>query len=200
MPDPATGISAGVGLLGAGISGSEARESRRDATQASADELAFAQEQYDDWMAIYGPIQENLAQYYGGVTPEYYEVQGLEAFEQEQEATLTSLQESLAQRGISDSGIAAALETQVELGGAQERAKIRAQAPAMAAEEQLRFLQVGLGQDPSSSLAQTLGRQTQMAEQRATSAEIAAGEAIGTGITTAGTALADYYRDTGGDM
>lgn len=196
MPDPATGITAGVGLLGAHQSSSASRRASRDAAAGEAAALAFEQERYDDWKAIYGPIQENLADYFSGVTADYYEVQGLEAFEMEKETTLKALEESLAQRGISDSGIAAALETGIEMEAIGERARIRTEAPAKAAEEKMRFLQVGLGSDPSQSLANTLSNQASAARSRASAAQQAAGEAVGSAISTTGTALADYYGES----
>ena len=66
----------------------------------------------------------------------------------------------------------------------------------MVAQEQLSFLQVGLGQDPSQSLSNTLARQ---ADQRRAEASRSA-QAASTAITTVGTALSDYYgTEEGGE-
>lgn len=183
---------------GAAIASRGASKTRKSAEKSSAAELAFAQEQYDDWQEIYGPMQENLASYFSGLTPEYYEAQGLEAFEQERAAQTLQLDELLAQRGIQDSGVAAALEQTASLDAVRTRAQIRTAAPAKAAEEKLRFLQVGLGQSPSSSLEQTLASQTSRSANLALQSEKAAGTAISRAITTAGTALQDYLDRPGG--
>jgi preprotein translocase subunit SecD len=149
---------------------------------------------YEDWKGTYGPIQDNLAKYYQDLSPDFYEVQGLEAFEKEQARAMDQVRQSLAQRGISDSGVAAATDIAFAQSSAAERATIRAQAPTIAANEQLRFLQVGMGQDPSQSMANTLAMQAQQDQQRAYRDEAAAGQAMQSAVSTVGTALSDYAR------
>jgi hypothetical protein len=147
----------------------------------------------DEWNEVYGPVQDNLADYYNNLTPEYYETLGLENLEQERQTALTRLDENLAQRGIDpSSGISASLHAQSELEGAEGRAEIRRDAPRMAAEDKSRFLQIGLGQNPTESLSRTMANQASAAQQRATQSEQAAGQAIGSAVSTAGTALVDY--------
>ena len=59
---------AGATVIGAGMQASSASDAADAAAQASAEELAFAQQQYDDWQEVYGPIQDNLSDYYSNLT------------------------------------------------------------------------------------------------------------------------------------
>lgn len=175
-------IGAGAGIISSG----KAAGAARDASEA---EIAFARERYDDWKSTYGEIEDNLAEYYENLTPELLEVQGLEAFEQERDLALTNVRETLAQRGISTSGIAARAEIESELGGAEERARIRAEAPLRSAQERSRFLQIGLGQDPAGDVQSALSGAARSAEARATQSAGLAGQAVGSAVSTIG----DYF-------
>lgn len=180
-------------ISGVMASKSSDKASKR-ASKASAEQLAFSREQYEDWKAIYGPMQENLANYYANVSPEMYAAQGLEAYQQEYETSMKRLDETLAQRGIGDSPIAISLREQAGLQAAEERAEIRRDAPRMAAEDKTRFLQIGMGQNPAQSLQQTLAQRTQSASQYALASEQAAGRAVGQSITTVGQVVYDYLN------
>jgi len=182
-------------VVSAYMSKEEAKDARQEAGSAEERALAFEQEKYDDWQEVYGPLQENLSEYYINLSPDQYEVMGLEAIEEEKAASLRALNERLAQRGISDSGLAAAAELNIEMTALENRAEIRRAAPGAVAEQQLGFLQVGLGQDPSASMSQTLGQQALERSRRATAAEIAAGEASSAAISAVGTALSEYAGD-----
>lgn len=184
----------GASLLGAGLSANQAGKATKAASQAEAASLAFEQEKYDDWKDTYGSVQDNLSEYYGTLTPDYYEARGLEAFQQEQQQALEGVRTTLAQRGIEDSGIAAATEIAFAQEGAKERATIRAQAPSLAAEEQRSFLQVGLGQNPGESYSRALANKATSAAGRASGAQEASGQAISSAVTTIGTGLADYFN------
>lgn len=161
------------------------------ADQAAAAQLAFAREKYTDWKATYGDLEKNLASFYTSVKPDYYAAIGLEEFNKYQQTTMEQLRTTLAQRGIDpSSGIQASMEQQAELQAAEHRAAIRREAPRTAQEEQLRFLQIGLGQDPSGSVMQVLSdRATQTAadarEERAARGDFM-GSLIGGGATLLG--------------
>jgi len=194
MSGIATAVVASA-VVGGVVSSNNAKKATKSAERQSADAIAFEQQKYDDWNATYGPLQDNLAEYYNSITPEYYETIGLEAFQQEQESAMARIDESLAQRGIDpSSGIAASLEAQTELNAAESRAEIRRDAPRQAAEDKSRFLQIGLGQNPGQSMSQTLSNQASASQQRATMQQQAAGQAVGAAINTAGTALVDYIN------
>ena len=170
-----------------------ANRARGDANAAAAAQLEFEQQRYDDWNAVYGPIQENLATYYANVTPEYYASVGLETFETQYQTALKRLDEDFAQRGIDpQSGIALSLRDQAELDAAETRAGIRRDAPRMAAQDQQNFLQIGMGSDPSNSMSQTLADQNRYAQQMSQNADIAAGRGWSNAISTVGRGIDAY--------
>ena len=188
-------VAVGVGTAAAGYMAADASKGAGKKAKKAADSAqAFEQGKLDDWNATYGGLQDNLASYYNQLTPEFYETQGLEAFQKEQQVATEQIQTSLAQRGIEDSGISLALEHQTAQSGAEQRATIRAQAPALAAEEQRAFLQVGLGQNPGDSYSRSLANRSAEASRSANIAEQQAGQAVGTAISTVGKATAAYLN------
>jgi len=189
----AVAIGAGT-VIAAGVTYMSAEEEREAKEKAKGQAQSFEQQKLDDWNETYGSIQDNLASYYGQLTPEFYETQGLEAFQKEQDVAMEQIKTSLAQRGIEDSGISLALEHQTAQSGAEQRATIRAQAPALAAEEQRGFLQIGLGQDPGDSYSRSLSQRSAEASRSADIAQQQAGQAVGTAISTVGKATADYLN------
>ena len=174
------GIAA-VGVVGSAYGDSQASGAAKDASRASAAadkaQLDFEKEKYQEWQDTYGGLEDNLAEYYDGLTPTLRTVQGLESFNKERDLALTGLREQLAQRGIQRSGIAAQVETDVAIGSAEERARIRAAAPMEVAREKLSFLQVGLGQDPSGGISDAFRDQASNANSIANSAAASAGAA-----------------------
>ncbi len=186
---------AGASVVGSFVSGRSADKASQRASNDAAAELAFAQEQYDDWQAVYGPVQDNLAAYYGNISPEYYEAMGLEAIEGEYEVIRTDLERSMAQRGIEDSGVALSLEKDLAINEAEAKADIRRMAPSLAAEEQSRFLQIGMGSNPSSSVSQALASRTASSQRIAETASAAAGKSIANTIDVIGTGLSDYLSE-----
>lgn len=181
-------------VAGAAISADAAKDASRTAAAANDASLAFEYEKYDDWQATYGSIQDNLSDYYQNLTPEYYAAVGLEAFNQEQQASMTRVEQSLAQRGLADSSLATSIEAQSELDAAETRAGIRRDAPAQARQEQSNFLSMGLGVNPGNSVSAALQSQANTATQYAQQSEIAAGQAIGTAVSSVGSAASDYFR------
>ncbi len=179
----ATIATGAVGAISASKSGSRAQQAAED---AGKEELAFVQQQYDDWKDTYGDVEKNLSEYYGAITPDYIETQGLQAFEEEKDLALTSIRENLSQRGIATSGVAAQAEIQAELGSAATRAKIRADAPMKAASEKSKFLQIGLGQDPAGDVQQVLsgqaGKAFNLAGEARSQADTAVASAVEVGL------------------
>lgn len=191
MPNPVAAIAGGS--IFSGVLGSRsASKASRSASKSESRALAFEQEKYDDWKDTYGGVEDNLSEYYNSLTPEFYEARGLETFQKEHQNALEGVRETLAQRGIEDSGIAAATEISFAQEGAVQRSQIRASAPSLAAEEQRSFLQVGLGQNPGESYSRALADKASSAGVTARAESAAAGKAVGSAISTAGTALADY--------
>ena len=182
-------------VAGAYIGSESADRSSRRAERAANTELGFQQERYDDWMEVFGPIQDNLSEYYNNLSADYFEAVGIEAFEKERALALAQVEENLAQRGITDSGLAADLRKDLALEAAQTRAQIRRDAPRLAAEDKSRFLQIGMGLNPAESLAATLANRTDQLSREARSAQAASAQITADALSTAGTALADYFNE-----
>lgn len=187
---------AGATVVVGGLAYKSSEDASNKADKASRRSLQQSRQEQADWDETYGSLQDNLAEYYGSLTPEFYETQGLEAFQKEQQVAQEQIKTSLAQRGIEDSGVSLALEHQTAQAGAEQRATIRAQAPMLAAEEKRNFLQVGLGQSASDSYGRALSQRSAEASRTANIAEQQAGQALGTAISTVGKATADYLNDS----
>ena len=188
----AAGISAAATVGSAAYTANRASKAGKQAAGAEADSLAFAMEKYDDWQEVFGPIQQNLANYYSNLDADFIATQGLESYEVEKTRALQQVRGNLAERGISGGGVAAAVETDIALQSASERARIRAEAPMKVAQMQTNFLQVGLGQNPDTSLQTVLEGNAARANQRSVAASKAAGDAVASGVES----LVDYYAFT----
>lgn len=111
-----------------------------DTATAYSDAILFQmQGEFTRWNQIYGPIQDNLSQFYQTLTPEAMIVTGLDTTQKAFQATLKTIQRSFAQRGL-DTGAEALLNQQAALATAAERAKLRYEAPFKVAEAQQGFL------------------------------------------------------------
>ena len=194
MPVAGAAIAA-VGAVAGGVMSSQASsKASKRAADAQDAQLSFDMERYDDWQNIFGGVQENLANYYNSISPDYYVAAGLEVFEKEREAQMGKLNETLAQRGLSNSGLAATVATEDAISSAEARASIRREAPRQAREDQSRFLQIGMGQNPGSSISSTLGNIATNAQTQANQASQAAGQAMSSAISTTGKAVVQGYE------
>lgn len=191
MPAAIPAVAAVGGALIASRSSSKAAKS---ASRSEAAALGFEQEKYDDWQRVFGPLQDNLSKYYNSITPDYYASAGLEAFQKERTQQLDTMTTQLAQRGMQGSGLEASLARSTAINTAEKRAAIRVEAPKQAAEDQSRFLQIGLGQNPGASYSATLSSIASNRSTAAQQAQQAAGSAVSTAVSTAGTALSDYFN------
>jgi len=208
------GATLGASAVGAAASaysskkaGDAAADAQDSADRQAADQLEMAQQeldfqkqQYDDWENIFGPIQDNLSSYYQNLSPDSYATRGLQGLQESYSVSKKSLEQSLAQRGISDSGVAAAamsnLEVQRMLGGAE----IKANAEDSVVSQQSSFLGLGLGQQGAlqSGIANSYGNlsniygqqsasnmaQSAQYSQQAASSMAGVGTSIGQGIST----------------
>ena len=189
-------VAVGVSALGSAASVSGAKQDSKRAARSANSALAFEQQQYDDWKEVYGPMEENLANYYSQVTPEYYAAQGLEAFNEQVQTSQTRMQENFAQRGIDPmSGIAVSMEAQNELANAEQRATIRRDAPRQAIEDQAKFLQIGMGNNPTGGLSDSLNAKSANDQRQSAAAQQAAGQALIATGKTIGRAI-DSYNPT----
>lgn len=174
MPDPVTGtiaaVSAATSLYGASKASSAAKSATKSQASAEAAALEFQQQQYQDWQDTFGPIQDNLSLYYQSISPDYYEATGLANFQKERKQQLADLNISLAQRGLTGSGLAATIKRENAIDTAEQRAQIRTAAKQQAVSDMSSFLQIGMGSNPSASYGQTL---SQIAQNKATTAAVA---------------------------
>lgn len=185
---------AGTALVSGYMSSREAGKASDKAAKGDAEALAFEYEKYDDWNATYGNLQDNLANYYENVTPEYYAAVGVEKFNEEFQIGMQRISENFAQRGIDpDSGITASVTAQSEIDAAETRANIRRDAPRQARKDQRSFLQIGLGQNPGSSLSNALANSANNKANAANSAQNAAGNAWAAAIPAVGNAAGAMY-------
>ena len=178
----AAAVVAGAAVVGAVSSSRSSKRASKVAEDASEAEIAFAREQYDRWKEIYGPIEENLSNYYQQLTPELTATQGLQAFELERDSALEDVRATLDQRGIGTSGIAGQAELEIGIRSSEERARIRSEAPMKVAREKLGFLSAGLGIDPAGTLNSALSSQTAESGANSRAASRAAGEAVGAAV------------------
>lgn len=180
---------AGASVAGAVISSSASSKASKRAAASDAEATDFAKQQYQDWQSVYGPIQDNLSSYYSNLSSDYYEATGLEAFNKEQQSAMEDVDASLAQRGLSNSGIATSIKSIADLTAASSRAKIRRDAPAQVAAQQQGFLQVGMGSDPTANMQNTLNTNSANAANTANSASAAAAKATGTAVSSLGSLI-----------
>lgn len=187
-------IIGGVASIGGALLGKKASDkATAAASEAEAAALAFEREKYDDWQTVFGPIQQNLSNYYSNLTPESYEAIGLEAIQREYSTLETRLNETLAQRGLTNSGAALALEKDLSIQEAEAKADVRRSAPTMAAAEKAGFLQIGLGSNPSISMSSALQSTAAGARDRANTAQANYAQALGSAVSTVGKGLSDYF-------
>lgn len=149
----------GAAAIGAGTSYMSAKSSSKSADKAlaSADassalqydismqQLEFQQQRYSDWENIFGPVQENLSRYYKNLSSDSIASLGIQNIEQSYVQSRQNLDTQLAKRGISNSGATAAGLTSLENTRMLGKAEARTNAPQQAAQQQLGFLNAGLG-------------------------------------------------------
>lgn len=184
--------SAAIGAVGSALAGSQAASAQSAATRAqaaaNAQQLAFQQQQYDDWQAVYGPIQENLSSFYQQLTPETLVASGLQNLQTNYANTQEQFQRTFAQRGIT-TGAQAMLEQQAALTNAEQKAAIRTNAPMQVATAQQGFLNQNVTNPATARVANAMqsqanfyGSQATMYGNQAATAYNQMGQAIQTGI------------------
>lgn len=203
MPDPVTGtiaaVSAGASVFGASKASSAAKSASKSQAAAEAAALEFQQQRYQDWQDTFGPIQDNLSLYYQNINPDYYEATGLANFQKERQQQLADLNASLAQRGLTGSGLAAAIKRENAIDTAEQRAQIRTNAAQQAIADQSNFLQIGMGSNPASSYGSTLSQIAQNKAVTAQNAQAAAGTAV-SGATSSLLNMGTNYALTGNPL
>ena len=121
-------------------------EASRQSLAMTKDQLEFQKKQYSDWKSIYGPIQDNLGRYYMNLDPTEYSQKQIEQLQVEFNKATKQIETNFAQRGLDDSGVAAATEVAMKSQEASQKAAIRSNAEDITAQKQMQFLGLGLGQ------------------------------------------------------
>ena len=119
--------------------------------QASAEQLAFQKEQLDRWESIFGPVQDNLSNYYKNLSSDSIASQGLQNIHSQYTQSRQNLDTALAKRGITNSGATAASLTQLESSRMLGAAEVRTNAPMVAAQQQLGFVNSGNSQQANAN-------------------------------------------------
>ena len=122
-------VSVGVGMI---------------ASKRASDKLQHAIDaRKDAWDALYGNVEQNLADYYNNLTPDKLIAAGIQAEELGFAESKKQLITRLAQRGLGGGGLEADLIAKGEIGSAERRAEIRATAEETVREQQSIYLQGG---------------------------------------------------------
>lgn len=175
----AAAIGAGSSALSAksASKASKAATSSADAAaqlqyEASSEQLAFSKQQYEDWQNIFGPIQDNLSSYYKNLSSDTVASLGIQNIEKEYARSSQLLDQSLAKRGIANSGATTQGITQLESARMLGRAEVQANAPMVAAQQKQGFLSIGLGvqQQATAGINSAYGNQISLLGQQATNA------------------------------
>jgi len=140
--------------VGAGIGGSiggsiDAANAQEDALEAQKDiantQLAFNQQQYNDWKEVFGPIEQNLSEYYQELDPETYASQIKNQLEAQFSRARKLVDRTMSQRGIDDSGLSVAVSKDMNQELARQKAMGDQQARDIVEQKKLGFLGLGLG-------------------------------------------------------
>ena len=118
----------------------------RDANQLSRENIEFQREQYKDWKAVYGELQDNLGAYFNALGPEKITALGLQEQQLAHQESEEQIRRTMAQRGLSGSKFETYVQTMSDVDNANKRATIRATAEERSAQQRMSFLGLGLGQ------------------------------------------------------
>lgn len=140
-------VGAGIAAVGAYSSYSSAQDQLAYNQNLTDEDRQAQQNMHDEWQATYGELATNLSDYYNSISAESYAAMGLENASAAFETSMKSINESLAQRGITNTAVAASIGAQAELDYAEQKAAIRSTSETLAMQEKLNFLSLGLNQD-----------------------------------------------------
>lgn len=130
----------------AGFANAQQYQLTKESVELQKETLEFQKEQYQDWKDIYGPIQENLGDYYNELDGDKLTALGLENQQREFQAAVKLIEKDAAQRGLVNSGAEFAAKSTATFQNAEARARIRSSSEERANEQKLAFLGIGLNQ------------------------------------------------------
>lgn len=105
-----------------------------------------AEQEYQKWKAIYGPMQEDLGTYYSNLTGETLSNNEVERIQVASQNSRDQITQSMAQSGRANSGLEAELLAQNSYGAELAKAQSRSTADARAIDAKTNFLNMGLQQ------------------------------------------------------
>lgn len=166
------GIMAGAGIggsLGGGIDSERSQHSalKRQSRIANA-QLAFNEQQYNDWKNVFGPIEENLAEHFSQLDPESYASHIKDSLSNYFNQAKTQLNRTLAQRGLTDSGLSFEASKDLNQELARQKALADQQANDIVERKKLSFLGLGLGNQGAllGNINNSYGNQMNLAGER----------------------------------
>ena len=216
-------VSAVSGIAGSVSSSKAAKEAAKrqeqyyDKAKAGAEaQKAYYQQQLADWRSMFGNVETQVTDYFNNLSPAVRQSQYFQRLEQNYAASSQRLNETLAQRGLSSSGIVAATNTQLLQNLASNKAQAAIQAQDEVAQQKLGFYQLGLGQknrlqagydnavnqqiNLNAQMAGVAGQQAAAYEQQATQGIINAGSALGQAAGSIASALGNSAGGAGGNL
>lgn len=143
------GITDAVGLTdhkGQRRAQANAAKAANDANELSRENIEFQREQYQDWKAVYGELQENLGEYFKNLGPEKITALGLQEQQIAHQQSEEQIKQTMAQRGLGDSKFETYVLASNDMDNNSKRANIRATAEEKTAQQKMSFLGLGLGQ------------------------------------------------------
>lgn len=155
--------SAISGLLGAKSASKNAKDYEQKgldylnkAQNLSNEQLLNAQKSHKLWEDTFGPIQQNLSNYYQSLNPTSEAARRVQELEQQYSQVTSRLTEDLASRGLLNSGIATQAQTALLANLANQRAEANYNAQADVANKQLGYFKdVGLQQQQLNTYEKT---------------------------------------------
>jgi len=176
-------VTDAIGLTNYGAQEEAQAQASRSAAASlhlTEEQVKFQRAQYEDWKKIYGPIQDNLGNFYMNMNTDKYEQQQIEQIQIEFNKAAKQIDTTFAQKGLEDSGLKAATEIAIQNQAAMQKANVRANADEIVAQKQMQFLGLGLGQG-----TQMLGVIGNVASNGAASQASIAGANIGASASMA---------------
>ena len=193
-----TAVAVGSQLYAADEQKKAMNDAANKQSAAAASELEFAKEQQAKWDEVFGPTQQNLAEYYNTLDPNDVAAQKVQSIQQGYQSYQENLDKQLAQRGLSQSGLSAETMGQGMYQAEQAKAQARLDAPREVAAAQAGFLGLGMGQQGAtqSLMGQAYGNQQALASGQYNAAAGQYGSAVqGIGSAVgAGAQLYGYYK------
>lgn len=153
----ALGIAATAGIASSAASAassSSAAKSQADAqkqalnniTSLTNEQLELNKQQLDNFQSLYGNLEQTLSSYANNLSAAQYEAYNIGNIQASYNESMATLNKTLSQRGLANSGAATAGLTTLSSNAAQAIADVKRTSAAAVASEQANILQLGLNQ------------------------------------------------------